>query len=100
MDIKLSNGKEFKNLTMNGDMYVSKKKVEMQDFSGGLTHVEITDGDEVTTIDNAVCDTVLHWPEGYLFNIREMTQGEKLAAMMDDINMALVELAGIVVGGE
>lgn len=100
MDIKLSNGKEFKNLTMNGDMYVSKKKVEMQDFSGGLNHVEITDGDEVTTIDNAVCDTVLHWPEGYLFNIREMTQGEKLSAMMDDINMALVELAGIVVGGE
>ena len=98
--ITLSNGKSFNNLSMNGDMYVSQTEITMQDFEGGLNHVEITDGDEVTTIDNAVCDTVLHWPEGYLFNIREMTQGEKLAAMMDDINMALVELAGIVVGGE
>lgn len=98
--ITLSNGKSFDNLSMNGDMYVSQTEVTTQDFNGGLNRVEITDGEGVTAIENAVCDTVLHWPEGYMFNIREMTQAEKLAAMMDDINMALVELAGIVVGGE
>lgn len=99
MEITLSNGQKLKDLTMNGDMYVSQKKVTLEEIRNNLQTVTIMDGENGTVMQNAVCDTVLHWPEGYLFNIREMTPTERLASMMEDIDMALVELASIV-GGE
>ena len=40
----------------------------------------------------AVNDGVKAWPEGYLFNIREMTKDEA-------INAGLLELAEVVYGG-
>jgi len=73
---------------MNGGMFVSQSKVEKSDFTAEalkrVAIVEIPDQGEPksTVITDAVCDTVLEWPEGYLFNIREKTLEEKQAELI------------------
>ena len=87
--IELGNGKRLNGLTMNGSMFVSPEEVTMEDFTDAalaeVTIIELPEeGDPIRTkIENAKCDTVLHWPEGYLFNIREMTADEKTARAME-----------------
>jgi hypothetical protein len=67
-------------------MYVSQEEISKDDLDAeALATVRITetpeDGDPVVTeLENAVCDNVLHWPEGYLFNIREKTKEEQTEA--------------------
>ena len=86
--INLADGKRLDGLTKNGNMFVSQSKVTMDDFSAAaLKRVAITEapetGEPVTTVvENAVCDTVLEWPEGYLFNIREKTLEEAQAELI------------------
>lgn len=96
--ITLNTGKTFDNLTMNGTMYVSQTEIKKSDFEG-IRRAVISNGETEIIINDAICDTVLHWPEGYLFNIREMTMQEKQTIMLEDINMALVELANMIAEG-
>ena len=83
--ITLSNGASIEDLTMNGTMFVSKTEIIPGIFTPTalqLVHITKTDDDgstTVTTMRNAVCDGVLHWPEGWLFNLREQTENEMLA---------------------
>ena len=95
--ITLNTGKMFSDLTMNGDMYVSRTEVKKSDFDG-ITRAVIAGNGAETHINGAVCDAVLHWPEGYLFNIREKTKSERDAESIEAIEAALVELAGIIAG--
>lgn len=80
--ITLSNGRQLSDITMNGSMFVSKTEVTTSAFSeDALKSVVISEVDDGkitnTTITNAVCDGVLHWSEGWLFNLREMTDSER-----------------------
>ena len=97
--VTLNTGKTFKNLTMNGDMYVSQAEVKKSDFDG-MTRAVITGNGVEMHINDAVCDAVLHWPEGYLFNLREKTKSERDAENMEALEAALVELASIIAGEE
>ena len=106
--ITLSNGRQFSGITMNGSMFVSKTEITADDLSReALKTVTIaeTDGDKTTTstLANAVCDAILHWPEGWLFNLRQMTQQEiermELEMRLEEAEAALIELAAMI-GGE
>lgn len=44
----LADGTEIKNLTRNGDNFISDTKVDEDQFTGNLTTLTITDGEEET----------------------------------------------------
>lgn len=105
--IELADGRRLENLTMNGNMFVSQEEIAIDDLDAeALEEVTITEypeeGGEIdTTIENAVCDGVLHWPEGYLFNLREEDPRDKaLRELREDTETALNELLDFVVGGD
>ena len=98
--IELKGGKRIENVAMNGSMFVAPEEITMEDLnSTALEQVTITEipdeGEPTTTIlENTVCDGIKHWPEGYLFNIREKTTEEKQASEIEqlkDENRMLVE---------
>ena len=52
---------------------------------------------------DAICDGILHWPEGWLFNLRQPTEEEReskaLESRLDETEAALFELAAMIGGG-
>ena len=110
LTITLSNGTQLANITVNGDMYVSRNEVTREILSAdALKTVTIIDNDAgqigAVTLRDAVCDAILHWPEGYLFNLREPSENDKLMAQIESLNndltntqMALVEVYEMIGG--
>ena len=107
--ITMSDGIVLDNLTMNGNMYVSQTEIALEDLNAetlaSVTIVETDDGgSHENTYMNMVCDGVLHWPEGWMFNLREMTQQEiermELEMRLEEAEAALIELAGLIGGME
>lgn len=108
--ITLNNGVQLANLTMNGSMYVSHDEVTRDTLSAEalktVTIAETNDGQVVTTtLHDAVCDNILHWPEGYLFNLREPSENDRLLRQIESLNadltntqMALVEVYEMIGG--
>lgn len=105
--ITMSNGVVLDNLAMNGSMYVSQDEVTMDMFGAdALSEVTIVETDEAGTRTvvhhNMICDNVLHWPEGWLFNLREMSESEQermnLEARLEEQEAALIELAAMIGG--
>lgn len=100
--IHFHDGTSIENLTMNGTMFVSSTEITKSMFGDNamkaVTIVE-PNGDE-TVLQDAICDNILHWSEGWLFNIRERTANEKVQKEMSDrleeIDAALVELAELI----
>ena len=97
--ITLRSGRQLEELTRNGDMFVSQEALTKADLNGDelseVTIEEIPEEGESIQVEkeNLVCDTVLHWDEGYLFNLREMTEAEKFAAEMD-ARVSFLEMMG------
>ena len=108
--ITLNNGVQLANITINGNMYVSRNEVTREILSAdALKTVTIVDNDagqnDMVTLHNAVCDAILHWPEGYLFNLREPFENDRLMAQIESLNndltntqMALVEVYEMIGG--
>jgi len=103
--IILHDNTRLENLTMNGDMFVSRTEVTADGLSDdalkSVTIIESETGRTSTTVlTGATCDGVLHWPEGWLFNIREKSTREKAqaetASRLEEIDAALVELAELI----
>lgn len=96
--ITMKDGSQLTGLTINGSMFVSQKEIKKDFFTPArLKKVTITGTDtegneKADVILNAVCDDVQLWPEGYMFNIRQMTAEEAT-------NAGLLELAEVVYGG-
>lgn len=97
--ITLRSGRQLEDLTLNGTMYVSQEEITKEELSldelSEITIVETTDGGQtVETVKNdQVCDAVLHWDEGYLFNVRDMSGQEKVVAELD-ARIAFLEMMG------
>lgn len=93
---------------MNGSMFVSPVEISMDDLSPeeleSVTIVETDDGGKTTetTLNDAVCDGVLHWPEGWLFNLRERSPLDKqltdLQAQNDMLTECILEMIEIIYG--
>lgn len=72
-----------------------------------LEHVTITETDEdgnttETTLESAICDNILHWPEGWLFNLRQPTaQEQQISTLEGEVAMltdCILEMSEIVYG--
>lgn len=89
--ITLSNGRQLGDLTMNGSMYVSKTEITADILTAdALKTVTITGNDgSTTTLHDAVCDSILHWPEGWLFNLREPSELERSNALIESLTAEL-----------
>lgn len=89
--ITLSNGRQLGDLTMNGSMYVSKTEITADMLTDdALKTVTITGNDgSTTTLHDAVCDSILHWPEGWLFNLREPSELERSNALIESLTAEL-----------
>lgn len=108
--ITLNNGVQLANLTMNGTMYVSHDEVTRDILTAEalktVTISETSDGQVITTtLHDAVCDNILHWPEGWLFNLREPSENDMLLRQIEALNtdltntqMALVEVYEMIGG--
>lgn len=92
-------GNVLDDLTLNGSMFVSGSEVTIDDLNEDelalVTIVEHPEeGEDIETVkENQVCDAVLHWTEGYLFNIRDMTLEEKNRAELE-ARIAFLEMMG------
>lgn len=105
--ITMSDGVVLDNLTMNGTMYVSKEEVALsmlnEEALSRVTIVEVNDeGRFETVMTNLVCDNVLCWPEGWLFNLRQMSDQEiytkNLEKRLEENEIAMMELASMIGG--
>lgn len=93
---------------MNGSMYVSHVEISMDDLSPeeleSVTIIETDDEGKVaeTVLNDAICDGVLHWPEGWLFNLREPSQQERtianLQSQLDMQTECILEMSEIIYG--
>lgn len=97
--ITLRSGRQLEDLTLNGSMFVSQEEITKEDLSlDELSEITITETpDSGTAIETSktdqVCDGVVLWPEGYLFNVRDMSEQEKVLAEMD-ARIAFLEMMG------
>lgn len=84
--ITLSNGRQFSGITMNGSMFVSKTEITADIFIADALKTVTISGDGITTtLHNAVCDNILHWDEGWLFNLREPSELERSQVLIESL---------------
>lgn len=98
--ITLNNGTVLYNLRKNGDMYINPNVITKNELNSAAlknVHIAVSDNGNTAEYDlkNCVCDTVLTWPDGYAFNIREKSYNEILAERLDEIEGGMIELAGL-----
>lgn len=97
--ITLRSGRQLEDLTLNGSMFVSQEEIAKEDLSlDELSEITITETPDSgaaieTSKTDQVCDAVLHWEEGYLFNVRDMSGQEKVIAELD-ARIAFLEMMG------
>ncbi len=97
--ITLRSGRQLTDLSLNGSMFVSQEEITKEELSpeelSQITIQEISDSGTTaeTEKQDQVCDAVLHWPEGYLFNVRDMSEQEKALAEID-ARIAFLEMMG------
>lgn len=105
--ITLNDGKQLDGLTMNGTMFVSETEIAADDLNTeALERVTITEtgdgGSTETIMQNAICDGILHWPEGWLFNLRELSPQERtianLQSQLDMQTECILEMSEIIYG--
>ena len=69
-----------------------------------VTIIETDDEGNVaeTVLNDAICDGVLHWPEGWLFNLRELSPLDKqlsnLQAQNNMLTECILEMSEIIYG--
>ena len=94
----LADGTEIKNLTRNGDNFISDTKVDESLFAGKLTSLTITDGEDVTIeMNNAELIQQIEYQGKYWLCFRELSERElkdmalesqiQYLAMMTDVDI-------------
>ena len=100
----LKSGRQLGPLSMNGGMYVSPVEITKADLRDEelerVSILELPDeGSAVETmLHDAVCDTVQHGDYGWMFNLRERTELEKLRAENEMLTECLLEISEILYG--
>lgn len=94
----LADGTEIKNLTRNGDNFISDTKVDESLFAGNLTSLTITDGEDVIIeMNNAELIQQIEYQGKYWLCFRELSERElkdmalesqtQYLAMMTDVDI-------------
>lgn len=94
--ITLSDGRKLTGLTLNGDNYVSKEKVDETIFKNNLATMMVSDGETETTYKNVELVQQMKFPDGWYLCFRELTEAE---LALTDIQEALAEVYELIVGG-
>lgn len=105
--ITLADGRMISDLGKNGNNFVSKTKIDESIFEGNLSTMKIYDGETEETFTDMVFVQQMEWFDGTFYIVfREKTKDEKMLEMLNsnmngvtDIQMALVELYEMIVGG-
>lgn len=96
--ITLADGSTIDNLKMNGNNFISRKKITEESFAGGLSEVTLEcDDGTVETLHNVELVQITTSGKEYWFVLRELTSGELEAlrtqarieyiAMMTDVDL-------------
>ena len=100
--VTLADGTALEGLSLNGNNFISSKKLTDADFAGKLEHVTITDGETTTELANAELVQCVQYGTEYWFVLREMTAEElekrNLLQQLADANNAVAELSELVAG--
>ena len=93
----LADGTEIKNLTKNGDNYISDKKINENLFKGNLSTLTITNGEETITMKNAELIQQVEYDGKFWICFRELSERElkdidmeakiEYLAMMTDVDI-------------
>lgn len=106
--IKLSDGTKIEGLTLNGNNFVSKNKIEDSLFKGKLSTVEITNSDTKKTevIKDAVLIQNRQYGDEWWFILSEKTNEQRVEELLEthsnnitDVEVALAEIYETMVGG-
>ena len=108
--ITTKSGNVIDGLTMNGNMYVSQTEITPAMLTANelktITIIETPDegAPKQTTITDGICDGILRWPEGWMFNLREPAEQEKREReLQEQVNMltdCILEMSEIIYGGD
>ena len=89
--VTLADGSTIDNLTLNGNNYVSKTKIDKSIFDGNCHSVTISDGENETVHENMECVQVTQMGAEYWFVLRELSESElkeaKIQASIEYIAM-------------
>lgn len=100
--IKLADGSLFEKLELNGNNYISKKKLTEDMFEGKLSKVEITNDStkEAEVLNDAVLVQIAQYGKEYWVVFAEKSEAEKeredLLADIEAQAQAIEELASII----
>ena len=94
--ITLADGRELTGLTINGDNYVSKKKVDESIFTDNLTTMTVSDGETEIAYQNVELIQQMEFPDGWYLCFRELTEAE---LAVTELQEALAEVYELIVGG-
>lgn len=101
--IKLSDGTQLKNITLNGDTFVSQSEIQDSVFEGKLSTVEITDDEskEVKVLHDAQLLLNTAFGDEWWFVIQEKSSDEKAqeaaTKALTEVQMALAELYEMII---
>jgi hypothetical protein len=91
-NIELASGKEFRNLRLNGNNYVSIEEVTEDDFDD-LSEVTITDSEgNVQVLHNVELLQVQQYEDGFYFILAEMPEA-KVRAMATEAQIMFTAIA-------
>lgn len=91
-NIELASGKEFRNLRLNGNNYVSVEEVTEDDFDD-LSEVTITDSEgNVQVLHNVELLQVQQYEDGFYFILAEMPES-KVRAMATEAQIMFTAIA-------
>ena len=74
--LTLADGREIKNLTKNGDNYVSKNEIDESIFEDNLDTMTVSDGETTTEYHNVVLVQQVQYADGWYLNFRELSKQE------------------------
>ena len=74
--ITLTDGRQIKGLSKNGDNFVSKKKIDESIFEDNLATMLVSDGETETEYKNVVLVQQVEYANGWYLNFRELSKQE------------------------
>ena len=100
LKVELHDGTILKDIYINGSCFATDEAITEATFRGKLKTVKIYDNEILKeTINDAKLATCQRHPDGYmLFAFSPKTESEKTADTLEDIQMAIIELAELIGG--
>lgn len=97
--ITLADGTKLTDLDINGNNYVSKKKIDESIFTtDALAKVTISDGETEDAYENLIFIQQMEWADGtFYICFREQTAEEKASQSVTDIQLALADIYEMIV---